>query len=529
MIPFIGLVLFLAILSKQFFYNMFGSLISWLIKKRFHQIELFMKYPFEVQNELFDKLIISAQNTEWGKLYGYESINDINTFKARVPVNDYDGFVPWIERVRNGEQNVLWHSDIKHFAKSSGTTSGKSKFIPVSNEALEDCHYKAGKDLMCIYLNMRPDSQFFQGKGLVMGGSHTISEIKNETYYTGDLSAILMNNLPFWVEFYRTPSLSIALMSEWEEKIEKMARVTMTHDVTNISGVPSWSLLLLKRILEISGKNNICEVWPNLEVFFHGGVSFLPYREQFRKLIPSDQMFYMETYNASEGFFGIQDCIESNDMLLMLDYGIFYEFMPVNELGSPHPLTLQLEEVSTGVNYAIIISTNGGLWRYLIGDTIMFTSLHPFRIKITGRTKNFINAFGEELIVDNAERALKIAAGKCNAIVLEFTAAPVYIDDKTKASHQWLIEFETEPSNLGYFAEILDNALKSLNSDYEAKRYKDMVLQRPEITSVPPKTFYNWLKLKGKLGGQHKVPRLSNNRIIIDEILELIHNKINNP
>ena len=501
---------------------MFGSLISWLIKKRFHQIELFMKYPNEVQDELFEKLIRSAQNTIWGVQYGYSSVNDVETFKSRVPINDYEGLKPWIERVRAGEQNVLWHSDIKHFAKSSGTTSGKSKFIPVSYEALEDCHYTAGKDLICIYLNMRPESELFWGKGLVMGGSHTITEVNNDTYYTGDLSAILMNNLPFWVEFYRTPSLSIALMSEWEEKIEKMAMVTMTHDVTNISGVPSWSLLLLKRILEISGKSNICEVWPNLEVFFHGGVSFIPYRDQFRKIIPSEKMFYMETYNASEGFFGIQDCADSSDMLLMLDYGIFYEFMPMSELGSDHPKTLQLHEVVTGVNYALVISTNGGLWRYMIGDTIMFTSLHPYRIKITGRTRNFINAFGEELIVDNAERALKTASEKCNAVVAEYTAAPVYINDNTKASHQWLIEFEIEPENLGYFTETLDNALKSLNSDYEAKRYKDMVLQRPEVIIVPHRTFYNWLKMKGKLGGQHKVPRLSNDRMIINEILEMI-------
>jgi len=508
---------------------MFGSLISWLIKKRFHQIELFMKYPHEVQDELFEKLIRSAQNTEWGKKYGYSSVNNYEDYCERVPVSDYDSLQPWIERVRSGEQNVLWHSDIKHFAKSSGTTSGRSKFIPVSSEAFEDCHYKAGKDLICIYLNMRPESDLFQGKGVVMGGSHTINEINNETYYTGDLSAILMNNLPFWVEFYRTPSLSIALMSEWEEKIEKMAAITMTHDVTNISGVPSWSLLLLKRILEISGKTDISEVWPNLEVFFHGGVSFLPYRDQFRKIISSEKMFYMETYNASEGFFGIQDCPNSTDMLLMLDYGIFYEFMPVGELGTVSPKTIPLHEVNTGVNYAMIISTNGGLWRYMIGDTVVFTSVNPYRIKITGRTKHFINAFGEELIVDNAERALKIAAEKCSTAVTEYTAAPVYIDDDTRACHQWLIEFENEPDNLGYFTETLDNALKSLNSDYEAKRYKDMVLQRPEVISVPKRTFYNWLKMKGKLGGQHKVPRLSNDRLIINEILEMMKNHQYNP
>jgi hypothetical protein len=498
-----------------------NSVLSWIMKKRIHQIELFLKYPYDVQTEWLKKLLNAAKDTEWGKKYDYKSISGPVEFRQRVPVGDYENIKPYITRLRRGEQNLLWYSDIKWFAKSSGTTGDKSKFIPVSAEALEECHFKGGKDLLSIYCNNNPDTVFFDGKGLALGGSHQISDFNNESYY-GDLSAIIIQNLPWWAEFIRTPNLAIALMDEWESKIEKMAEATIKENVTNISGVPSWILLLLKRILEKTGKSSILDVWPNLELFTHGGVSFIPYREQFKKLIPSDKMNYIETYNASEGFFGIQDSNNSDDMLLMLDYGIYYEFIPSEDFENDNPKTFSLDEVELHKNYALVISTNAGLWRYKIGDTIEFTSLNPHRIKITGRTKNFINACGEELIIDNAEKALSIACEKSSAQIKEYTAAPVYFSDHENAGHEWLIEFEKTPASIEHFTEILDNALKSLNSDYEAKRYQNMVLRLPVIRAVPNGTFYNWMKLKGKLGGQYKVPRLVNDRHYVDEILKMI-------
>ena len=499
-----------------------NSVISWLMKKRIHQIELFMQYPDEVQAEWLRKLLATAKNTEWGRKYDFKSIVTPDQFKNRVPVNDYDSMKSSIDRLRKGEQNILWPSEIKLFAKSSGTTNDRSKFIPVSQEALEECHFKGGKDLLSIYFNNHLDTKLFDGKSIAMGGSHQIMEVNNESYIQGDLSAILIQNLPGWIEFMRTPNLSIALMDEWESKIEMMAAATIQHDVTNISGVPSWTLLLLKRILEITGKSDLLEVWPNFELFIHGGVNFSPYREQFRQILPSPKVNYLETYNASEGFFGIQDRSEADDMLLMLDYGIYYEFIPVDQLGAEHPAAFSLHQVELNTNYAMVITTNAGLWRYMIGDTIQFTSCRPYRIRISGRTKNFINAFGEELIIDNAEKAIAIACERSHAVVTEYTAAPVYLCGDQKGAHEWLIEFEQPPSDLAFFTAALDTALKSLNSDYEAKRYHGMLLEEPRICTVPPHTFYRWLKSKGKLGGQHKVPRLSNDRKYIDEIRNLI-------
>ncbi|KAF0204676.1 MAG: GH3 auxin-responsive [Bacteroidetes bacterium] len=499
--------------------TLINSLISWFMKKRMHQIELFMKYPHDVQEEWFRKLMLSARGTEWGKKYGYSEIEHYRTFAERVPINEYDDLKPYIDRLRKGEQNLLWNSDIKWFAKSSGTTSDKSKFIPVSEEALEECHFKGGKDLLSIYCNNNPDTRIFTGKLLGMGGSHFSDNRENGTF-VGDVSAILMENLPAWVELIRTPELSIALMSEWEEKIEKIARITSKEDVTNITGVPSWTMVLLKRILEITGKSNIREVWPNLELFIHGGVSFTPYRNQFQKLIDGP-MNYLETYNASEGFFGIQDRNGADDMLLMLDYGIFYEFIPMNEHDQQETQPVTLEQVVTGTNYAILISTNAGLWRYKIGDTVTFTCTDPYRIRITGRTRNFINAFGEELIIDNAQKALERACLKTGAMLNEYTAAPVYFSEAGSGAHEWLIEFEKLPEDMGYFIEVFDNALKALNSDYEAKRYHNMILAEPIVRALPKGTFYNWMKQKNRLGGQFKVPRLANDRKYIDEILSI--------
>ncbi len=499
-----------------------NTVISWLMKKRIHQIELFMKYPHEVQMEWFRKLVQSARSTEWGTRFGYASIHTPEDFRTRVPLSDYDSLRPWIERMRKGEKNVLWPSEIKWFAKSSGTTSDRSKFIPVSAEALEGCHMKGGKDLLSLYCSNHPETKLFAGKSIAMGGSRQMMEVGTESYYyQGDLSAIIISNLPFWAEIRRTPDLSIALMEEWEGKIEEMAKITMQHNVTSISGVPSWVLLLFKRIMEKAGASDLLEVWPNFELFMHGGVSFTPYAEQFRSILPSSQVTFLETYNASEGFFGIQDREDSEDLLLMLDYGIYYEFIPVEELEQEFPKTLSLSEVTTGTHYALVISSNAGLWRYIVGDTVRFTSIDPYRIRITGRTRNFINAFGEELIVDNADRAIATACEKTRAVVTDYTAAPIYISGNERGAHEWLIEFEVAPDDLGRFTAILDNALKAVNSDYEAKRYRDLLLQEPLIRVMPRGTFYNWLKSKGKLGGQNKVPRLSNDRKYVEEILQV--------
>lgn len=498
----------------------FNSVFSWLMKKRFHQIELFMKYPIEVQNELFEKLISTARQTTWGRQYHYSELHNAEAFKQRVPLQTYEELKPYVDRLKKGEEDLLWPGEIQWFAKSSGTTSDRSKFIPVSREALESCHYKGGKDLLALYVHNNPKSKVYNGKSLVLGGSSQINELRQDSYY-GDLSAIIINNLPFWVEFKRIPDRSIALMSEWEEKIEKMARATCTENVSSLAGVPSWTLVLLKRVLEITGRANIKEVWPNLELFMHGGVNFAPYEAQFRRLIQPDIQYY-QNYNASEGFFGIQDRNDADDMLLMLDYGIYYEFIKAEDFDQEQPPTIGLSEVETGQNYELVISTNGGLWRYRLGDTVTFTSRFPFRIKVSGRTRHFINAFGEELIIDNAEKALASTCRELNCSIVDFTAGPVYMGDQARGAHQWLIEFEQEPESLSVFAERLDTALRQLNSDYDAKRTADLNLLAPIVQKVPAKTFHNWLKQRNKLGGQHKIPRLSNDRKFLDEILEYV-------
>lgn len=499
-----------------------NSIFTWYMKKRVHQIELFMKYPVDVQEEWFHQLISTAENTEWGKKYDYRSIDTTAQFKERVPLQNYDTLKPYIERMLKGEQNVLWPSDIRWFAKSSGTTSDRSKFIPVSTEALEECHFKGGKDLISIFCNNKPNNQILSGKALVLGGSHQINQLSEDSFY-GDLSAVLIKNLPMWAEYYRTPNISIALMDDYEQKMEKMARATIKENVTNISGVPTWTIVLAKKVLEITGKKNLLEVWPNLELYFHGAVNFSPYREQFKELIPSNEMYYLETYNASEGFFGIQDQVESEEMLLMLDYGIFYEFLPLEDIDQNNPKTYGLDEVQLLKNYAIIISTNAGLWRYMIGDTVQFTSLSPFRIKITGRTKHFINAFGEEVIIDNAEQAISKACKETGAIFKDYTACPIYFCGKDAGGHEWIIEFDQQPDNFEKFVSILDRTLREINSDYDAKRFNNMALCPPKVHNAPKETFYNWLKSKGKLGGQHKVPRLANDRKYVEEILPLLY------
>jgi len=479
-----------------------------------HQIELFMKYPHDVQEEWFRKLMLSARGTEWGKKYGYSEIEHYSTFAERVPINEYDDLKPYIDRLRNGEQNLLWNSDIKWFAKSSGTTSDKSKFIPVSEEALDECHIKGGKDLLSIYCNNNPDTHIFSGKLLGMGGSH-FSDNRDTGTFVGDVSAILMENLPAWVELIRTPELSIALMSEWEEKIEKIARITSKEDVTNITGVPSWTMLLLKRILEITGKSNIREVWPNLELFVHGGVSFTPYRNQFHKLIDGP-MNYLETYNASEGFFGIQDRNGADDMLLMLDYGIFYEFIPLELYGKPDAPRLTLKEVELNKDYALILTTNSGLWAYSIGDVVRFISKNPHRILVSGRTKHFTSAFGEHVIAFEVEEAMKATVEKFPAQITEFHLAPqVNPENGELPYHEWFIEFEKEPENLESFRQNLDAEMRKRNTYYD-DLIAGNILQVLKITKLQKNAFQEYAKSEGKLGGQNKIPRLANDRKIGD-------------
>ncbi len=478
----------------------------------------------DAQREVLQDLVTSAQYTEFGRKYNFSELFNIRAFKEAVPIHEYNDLKPYIERMMTGEQNILWNTPVYWFAKSSGTTSDKSKFIPISDESLQDSHFKAAKDVLTMYYQCHPDSELLTGKGLVIGGSHSVNPMNNEAQY-GDLSAVLLQNTPFWGHWIRTPDLSIALMDEWESKIEKLAESTIKENVTSISGVPTWTLILFKRILEMTGKKTIAEVWPSLELYMHGGVSFIPYKEQFQKII-GKKINYLDLYNASEGFFAAQDMPDQEGMLLFVDHGIFMEFMPVSEYGKKDPQTIGLQDVELGKNYALVISTNCGLWRYLLGDTIQFTSLKPFRIKVSGRLKHYMNAFGEEVIVDNSDQAITIACEKTGAVVNDYTAAPVYFSDTSNGAHEWLIEFDKEPKSLEAFTIELDSALKNINSDYEAKRHKSIALRLPVVHALKKGTFAEWLRKKGKLGGQHKVPRLSNERKFLEEILFLDKNYI---
>ncbi|MGF6845303.1 hypothetical protein QFZ51_000538 [Chitinophaga sp. W3I9] len=502
--------------------------ISQLARLRMGRIAYFMQYPVQVQQQVFQNLISAAQYTEFGKQYGFSKIYKIDEYKQRVPIHTYDTIKPYIQRTMEGQQNVLWNTPIKWFAKSSGTTADKSKFIPVTVESLDECHYRSGRDVISLYYNNFPDSDVFTGKSLVIGGSHQVNKLsENSDSYFGDLSAVMLQNMPFYGNMIRTPDLEIALMDEWEEKIERMANAVIHENVTSIAGVPTWTIVLIKRIFELTGTDNLADVWPNLELYMHGGVSFTPYREQFKKLIRKPLMHYQETYNASEGFFAAQDVVGEEGLLLFLNHGIFYEFMPMEELDKENPQTLQLQEVELGKNYALVISTNGGLWRYMVGDTIQFTSLIPYRIKVSGRTKSFINAFGEEVIVENSDTAVAKACEATGAVVNDYTAAPVYFSDHGNGGHEWLVEFEVAPDDLNRFIAVLDSTLKAINSDYEAKRYKDIALHMPVVRVLPEGTFCEFLKSKGKLGGQHKVPRLNNDRKYLEEILQFAADHMN--
>ncbi|MEJ7610675.1 MAG: GH3 auxin-responsive promoter family protein [Ferruginibacter sp.] len=502
--------------------NLLSKTISFLARLRYKRIHNWINHPAAAQRQVLQGLISDAQYTVFGKKYAFAKLFTIKEFKQRVPLHEYDDVRPYIERMMQGEENVLWNSPVKWFAKSSGTSNDKSKFIPVSEESLKENHFKASKDVLTKYYNNFPSSNLLTGKSLVVGGSHTISRVNDEVQY-GDLSAILMQNSPFWGQWLRTPELSIALLDEWENKIEKLALVTAEENVTMLAGVPTWTLLLLKRILEIKQKTTIKEIWPNLELYINGGVSFVPYKKQFEELIGKPVNF-LEIYNASEGFIAGQEKPGDEGMMLFTEHGIFYEFLPIEEYKKANPKTLGLTHVELQKNYAIVISTTGGLWRYIMGDTVEFTSLNPYKIKITGRLKHYMNAFGEEVIVDNADKAIAAAALRTNAVVKDYTAAPVFFTSQSNGAHEWLIEFDKAPENLDIFTKVLDDVLKEVNSDYEAKRHKSIALRMPLVHSLVPGTFTNWLRTKGKVGGQHKVPRLSNERKIVEEILLL--NKI---
>lgn len=503
-----------------------NSLVSLINYNRLSEIDYFRNNPAEVQDAVLNQLLEAGRHTEIGKLYGLESIRSSLEFSVKMPLHDYDMLKPYITRVMNGEENIIWPGEIKWFAKSSGTTSDRSKFIPITRESLEDCHLRSGKDIFLLYADRYPETGVFMGKSLAIGGSTNIN-LNSENSYYGDLSAVLIKNMPFWTYFHRVPKEEIALLENWDEKLNKIVKTTHNKNVTNLVGVPTWLLVLLKKIIDFTGKDNVLEVWPNLELFVHGGVSFQPYRSSYEKLIPSSAMTYLETYNASEGFFGIQDetshtpLTQNEGLLLMLDYGIYYEFIRLSDYLEGKTSTIPLEGVECGVNYAMIISTTGGLWRYVIGDTVSFVSKNPYKIKITGRTKHYINAFGEEVIIDNAHAALNHACKLTGALIREYTAAPIFYKGDPEGAHQWLFEFDRAPDDITKFIKLLDEKLREINSDYDAKRFKDITLGIPDCIILKDGTFYKWLKEKGKLGGQHKVPRLSNTREYVDELLKI--------
>ncbi|WP_185858452.1 GH3 auxin-responsive promoter family protein [Blattabacterium cuenoti] len=495
-----------------------GYFTSSFLKKRIKNIESFMRYPIEIQNQLIHQLIFYARDTEFGKKYGFRDIKKYQQFDERIPLCKYSDLKSIIKRIRKGEKNILWPGSVKWFAKSSGTTNARSKYIPVTSFSMNECHYKAGKDLLSIYIHNHPKTKIFFGKAVRLGGSHKL--YKNYNTFYGDLSSILIKNMPFWADYICIPGKEIALMSEWEKKLENIIIKTVNKDVRIMLGVCSWILILLNKFLKKFNKKKINEIWPNIEVIFHGGVSLTPYIHQYENLFEKSINYY-NVYSASEGFFAVQDKKNVEDLLLLLNHGIFYEFISVKDINEPNPKILSLDKVELNKNYALVISTNAGLWRYIVGDTIRFTNLSPYRISISGRTSHYINSFGEELIIENAEKALNVACIKTDSIIHEYTAGPIYINKKNSGAHEWIIEFKKHPKNLVDFRDILDKELKFLNSDYDTKRYKDIVLGPPIIYVARNGLFYDWLKKHKKLGGQNKIPRLSNDRKYIDSILKM--------
>ena len=497
-----------------------ASIVNLFFTRRREAIDHFRRHPAEVQLAQLGLLLKYGAQTHVGKSWELGDVRTIEQFQQRVPITDYEGCCALIDRARRGEPNVLWPGVVRWFAKSSGTTGGRSKYIPVTDDGLNQCHFQGPRDVICLFADLYPNTHVFEGKTLTLGGSRRI-EREGETALTGDLSAILIENTPRWAALRRVPSIETALTPDFDLKVQRICEETVHQKVSSFAGVPSWNLVMLNKVLEYTGKQNLLEVWPHMELFIHGGMNFNPYREQYKRLIPSSDMKYMETYNASEGFFAIQDDPNKDDMLLMLDYGVFYEFLPVDSLDDPSK-AIPLEDVRCGVNYAMIISSVNGLWRYMIGDTVTFTSTVPYKIKITGRTKLYINAFGEEIIIENAESAMLAACLTTNAEVSEYTAGPIYMDDRTKGAHEWIVEFARAPHDTAQFAEELDSALQRVNSDYDAKRFKNTTLMPPKLTVVPQGTFHRWMASHNKIGGQHKVPRLANDRTYLDQIHALL-------
>ncbi len=495
--------------------NFFAKFFLSLREKK---ISSFINNPIKHQNKILSKLISEAKNTSYGVKYNFKDVDSYEKFSKSVPVVDYEDFFPQIKKILDGQNNIIWPGNTIWFAKSSGTTNDKSKFIPVSQKSLDLNHYKAGSDLLSVYLKNNKNSKLFNGLSLALGGSKQITPYgKNKNIFTGDISAILLKNLPFWASKFRTPSIDVALLPEWEVKIKKMAEITSKQNITSLSGVPTWTIFLIKEVLKITKKKHIKEVWPNLELFIHGAVSFLPYRNLFNQMIKDRNMNYLETYNASEGFFAFQDDPKSSSMVLLTNHGIFYEF---EEKKSKK--IVDLGGVKKNKEYAIIISTFSGLWRYRIGDTIIFTSTNPFKILITGRTKHFINAFGEELIVQNTDNALAKTCESLGVSFYNYSVAPIFITGSKRGSHEWIIEFVNAPKDKKTFIHLLDKNLREINSDYDAKRYKSIAIKEPVVHFVADGFFNSWLKKKNKLGGQHKIPRLSNDRQYIDEMKKLI-------
>ncbi len=502
-----------------------NSAFNWYYKKRYKEIEHIIENPHVAQKQIFDTLIESARNTEWGKLHDFRSIRTPKDFQSNVPVQDYESLKPFIQRMMEGEKDILWPGKVETFSKSSGTTSAKSKFIPVSQVNFDNCHIKGTWDTMTIIYDQIPDCSIFSGKNFIMAGNHSLYKPGSKTIY-GDVSALMVKNMPKIARPFFEPDLDIVFRDDWESKIQLMAEVACKPDVAPmikmIGGVPTWTIVFFRHVLEVSGKSNMLEVWPNFEVYIHGGVNMTPYRDQFAQFLPSEKVKYIEVYNASEGYFGTKLNLDDDDMLLLLNNGVYYEFLPMDQWHEENPKAVTLEEVEKDKNYAMLISTNAGLWRYLIGDTVMFTSTSPYKIKITGRTKQFVNAFGEEVMVANTDKAIAEACTEMNAIVAEYTVAPIYFKNSGKGGHEWLVEFEREPTDLKSFNSLLDRKLQMINSDYEAKRYKNMALNELMLRPLPKGTFMGWMKYRGKFGNQNKVPRLANNRQYVEEILNYV-------
>lgn len=493
-----------------------NSISPLFIKQRIKNIKYFINYPVEAQKKLLLKLISTASNVFFGKKYKFKEIKNYKDFVKIVPLHYYKDILPFVERIKKGEKNVLWPGKIEWIAKSAGTTDEKSKYIPITKDCLNKCHYKAGKDLITLYIINNPNTNIFYGKNFRLGGSYN----KYSDFYCGDISSILIKKLPIWADYFSVPRKKIVLINEWDLKIKFIIKEIYKQNVVSLFGIPSWMLIVLNKILNIYKKQYIDEIWSNLEVFFHGGVSFDPYLEQYKNII-SKNINYYNIYNASEGFFGIQYQNDSKDLLLLLNHGIFYEFIAIEDIKNEFPHTIFIEEVQLNKNYVMVISTNTGLWRYIIGDTIRFTCLFPYRIVISGRTKQFINVFGEELIVEHADKALLKTCSITNSIINEYTVGPIYMNGNFLGAHEWIIEFKKKPLNIEYFMNFLDKVLQSLNSDYEAKRYKNNTLLSPRIRIARKGLFYDWLKYYNKLGGQNKIPRLSNDRKYLDILIKM--------